>query len=1046
MKRLLTMLVFLFVSLLYADFSAHEQTSISQAAEHSTVDPAPGFVTTELQEAGDEPRSDVTQSEFRTTVPEPLNFGGHGGSHDGDVIHPEPVSPELPGLSNHSGETDAFYPDPVPFEHEHLMATGPWMPYVLPEHDPGPIVLPSIDNETQWQDILPNITSLVTRLCGSEYLCDAPTSAGDMRYSKCTQCHNCQCDSLCYVRGDCCLDKLLGDAKDHLIINVTSQTLSSRPRQNFGCYSTSFKSQLPWMPYFFIDSCPEDFSDTHVQNECHKALSTNGSVSVLEELRSVWPVWSSSSDFLYRNKFCALCCGEDDQALRDWTLEVVCHGNTQLFNTGTFEALIDTCNATGRRATYHPLLWHGCQNAGLRSSITFLNVTYRNLFCALCNQAEEERRVEFECYGKNSATPFPLVLVMSVDVLSQVPGSRSTAEDRYWCREDEVYDPFENRQCVTQFSDFFGVPYVLCVRFLPYNTTEDIVLSSISALHDVVWTVMGSVHEKLAPIVGSVQTERLILIARIQNTYKESSNQTTGVSGADANRTVNEEEAVHVQSFLMKVFFRTIWDQATHSNISEQQLVEMTYGVWNLSVNHGAGQEFRATPHYFPVHSVADEFSEPTLLTSHDASLDYVVGYGLIHRDQHYFPVQDTLLCAKVLTDLTNDSLSSSSFSLNTDTGSLLHRPSGTTVSFQYVELLQNGKVMVCADQIYSSLAASPTLALPENLFSPSVITVSVVCQSLSVVSLFLVLCTYCLFPELRTLPGKNTLALVVTLLLAMLTFQLGVARVELPTACLVLGVLIHYLLLSSFTWMMVCSFHMYRIFTHLLHHAHTHRADQDRSTLARYVMVATAVPALVVCLTLLVNYLAHRHRCSLDLGYGVGVCYLSNRWSLLLASVLPISLVMLVNLVLFICTVVALRSFSVNRRRLVRQPHRQLLVYIRMSTVTGINWLVGLAAVHVRVDSPVMWHVFSVLCGLQGVYVFVAFICNERVYRLFRHSLYRAASGAADSGLFEEMSGVATITERQLSTRRDRDPHPLPNSVHHLPAVVSHVDDPPSD
>ncbi|XP_076458580.1 latrophilin receptor-like protein A [Babylonia areolata] len=357
------------------------------------------------------------------------------------------------------------------------------------------------------------------------------------------------------------------------------------------------------------------------------------------------------------------------------------------------------------------------------------------------------------------------------------------------------------------------------------------------------------------------------------------------------------------------------------------------------------------------------------------------------------------MLCSKVLVDVSGDSFPGNTFTLNENTGSLFHRLSGRTISFQYVEVLQNGKVLVCADQIYGSLASSPTLALPENLFSPSMITVSVVCQSLSVVSLFLVLCTYCLFPELRTLPGKNTLALVLTLLLAMLTFQLGVARVEFPTACVVLGVLIHYLLLSSFTWMLVCSFHMYRIFTRLLHHAHIHihRADQDRWTLARYAMVATAGPALVVCLTLLANYLANRRdSCSMDLGYGVGICYLSNRWSLLLASVLPISLMMLVNLVLFLCTVVALRPISLTRKRSVRHQHRQLLVFIRMSSLTGINWLAGLAAA--SIDSPIMWHAFNVLCGLQGLYVFAAFICNRRVFLLYRHLLCATGDGSNSS------------------------------------------------
>ena len=110
--------------------------------------------------------------------------------------------------------------------------------------------------------------------------------------------------------------------------------------------------------------------------------------------------------------------------------------------------------------------------------------------------------------------------------------------------------------------------------------------------------------------------------------------------------------------------------------------------------------------------------------------------------------------------------------SLDTHTGTLHHKASGRTLSFQHVQLLQeDGVILVCSQQLYGSVSRPQPLVL-HRLFSWHMIYVSVACQSLSVVCLFLVFFTYCVFGELRTLPGKNTLGLVTSLLLAMLLFE----------------------------------------------------------------------------------------------------------------------------------------------------------------------------------------------------------------------------------------------------------------------------------
>ena len=85
---------------------------------------------------------------------------------------------------------------------------------------------------------------------------------------------------------------------------------------------------------------------------------------------------------------------------------------------------------------------------------------------------------------------------------------------------------------------------------------------------------------------------------------------------------------------------------------------------------------------------------------------------------------------------------------------------------------------------------------------------------SISIVCLVLLLITYGLFQELRTVPGKNLMNLSFALLLSQLMWLIGTAFVKEGTACKVFAILEHYLLLVSFVAMSVMSYHTCHVFS----------------------------------------------------------------------------------------------------------------------------------------------------------------------------------------------------------------------------------------
>jgi hypothetical protein len=65
-------------------------------------------------------------------------------------------------------------------------------------------------------------------------------------------------------------------------------------------------------------------------------------------------------------------------------------------------------------------------------------------------------------------------------------------------------------------------------------------------------------------------------------------------------------------------------------------------------------------------------------------------------------------------------------------------------------------------------------------------------------------------------------------------------------------------------------------------------------------------------------------------------------------------------------------------------------------------------ALIAASVQHPAVWYVFVVLCGLQGLYVFAAFVCNARVFDLYRHALC-GSKGQGREAIGEETTGVET-------------------------------------
>ncbi|KAI8780046.1 CD97 antigen [Biomphalaria glabrata] len=200
--------------------------------------------------------------------------------------------------------------------------------------------------------------------------------------------------------------------------------------------------------------------------------------------------------------------------------------------------------------------------------------------------------------------------------------------------------------------------------------------------------------------------------------------------------------------------------------------------------------------------------------------------------------------------------------------------------------------------------------------------------------------------------------------------------RPESSALCKALGMTTHFLWLWMFSWSFICSYHMYKVFT-----AKTRPSPLSFPGLWKNMIMSLAVPSTVIPSTAVFSYFKSNGK---EIGYGYFECFLNSAYLVGLTVVGPLSVVTLCNIVFFAITVYniyvvrSMRS-SLNQDR----QQNDWSVYARLSSVTGAFWAV--AVVSEALDNNVLRFIYIILNGLQGVAIFLSFVCNTRVLRLYR-------------------------------------------------------------
>lgn len=300
----------------------------------------------------------------------------------------------------------------------------------------------------------------------------------------------------------------------------------------------------------------------------------------------------------------------------------------------------------------------------------------------------------------------------------------------------------------------------------------------------------------------------------------------------------------------------------------------------------------------------------------------------------------------------------------------------------------------------------------------------TLVLMSVSITAMSATIVTYMLFPVMRNLAGLAVMNLCLMTSGFQLCVMIGMS-ISVHTEyelCVAASIIAHYEGLASIFWTNVMAADLY-----LTLGRWSAAPRKPSKMLPRYALYAYGLPLVIVSIAVGINFCSCTGQFSVD--YGRLFCWISNPTANMIFFGLPIALALLANIFLFIRTVAIIHSSSAcHQCSRSKRALCQLKLYARMSTVMGFTWIFAFISACFDPSSTtgmIFTFIYIILNAMGGLFIFVAFTCNQRVYQLYRdwwarrsNQLMRRSSTTADS--VSRSTGKKTIpAEKQQRTHR---------------------------
>ena len=263
-------------------------------------------------------------------------------------------------------------------------------------------------------------------------------------------------------------------------------------------------------------------------------------------------------------------------------------------------------------------------------------------------------------------------------------------------------------------------------------------------------------------------------------------------------------------------------------------------------------------------------------------------------------------------------------------------------------------------------------------------IIITYITTGISIVGSIAILLTYTIFKQLRTLPSKILMNLAAAFLagdLVILLYDVSASvsnslPVELTAT---MAILLHFLLLSRFSWMSLLGFETCRIFNLALKLQFDISNKAKSILLVIYVIIGWSLPLAITVITIIVNYATDELVLYGETENGsTGPPWINHPTSAVIAFICPAVLALLFNAVAFVTSFVLLCKAAGS----IRSVKKHVRIIIALFTVMGLTWLFGVIALIPEFSWA--WYPFIILNSTQAMWIAVMFLLTKKIIKLY--------------------------------------------------------------
>ncbi|XP_066977520.1 uncharacterized protein [Macrobrachium rosenbergii] len=781
---------------------------------------------------------------------------------------------------------------------------------------------------------------------------------------------NCFCDDLCAKHGDCCLDA-----------NAYVAEEQTKTVDNYECVKLTQFGSL-----YMMGECLPGWNDQAIAEQCTAPLEKGS-----DPFREM-PVTSLETYVTYKNYYCAVCnndtssyeiwrprleCPTLEQYQKvhknltmefvlneitykdmNWGLHVHDDGGYVFHNCYIYPVMPVTVTHMVRPCIKDviktcPLTWTDEKVEDLCLSYTAVRYKfdrpYRNIHCALCNGVDLEstfciNRVFFRDFFLDSFNnqSFALLLDFKDRTGGNIVGSTTT------CKLGEVFDPFF-KKCRRVICGRSNQEYRFgrCVDMeLPKLVNAEVTTTA---------TTLGTQPPAANKTRLSVPNKpRLSTVSHVDKTNNTAysildSTINPNINSSAYNSTVPSSSNETVSVILSTESPLLITTAAVDSIVKpilngSDERVEVRKVPSDANDDFGETVVTPSTPNGLNTSSISN--------TSSEAEIDNgTTPAWFLPCEKFFLPTEEYIVG---------------------ENGTVEVEKYKRTYEPNEYELSEGG-ILVCI------------IRTETEKFSSIMGWVTLGGLGLSCVCLMLHLIAFLIVPELRNLSGKNLSSLCLVLLGAFSTFILSTFGEPGGKECFILAIFMYYFFLSSFFWVNIMAFDVWRTLSLATTELRVSAGGQCCKFMV-YVVYGWLFPATVVIGVLLLDII--RPKFLPDQYYpafGEYWCWFGHRKALLVFFAAPLMTIMVLNIILFILSarIIANTMESTAKMTSCAPYQSQFKLYMRLALLMGLTWISGIVAGYLQVEA--IWYIFVLLNTLQGVFIFLAFTCTRKVWHTIR-------------------------------------------------------------